>query len=100
MRTDWYVFLAAGIFVGIFVYACIFWCLVAYRRRSDAQPEQFSGNPPLEVLYVAIPLLMVFGLFGVTLAIETGIDHVAAASPESRRRHGVSLVVALRIPQW
>ena len=48
MRTDWYVFLGAGIFVGVFVYACIFWCLVAYRRRSDAQPEQFSGNPPLE----------------------------------------------------
>ncbi len=78
MRTDWYVFIAAGIFVGIYVYACIVWCLVRYRRRSDAWPQQFSKNTPLELLYVAIPLLMVVGLFGVTFAIEMPVDHVAA----------------------
>jgi cytochrome c oxidase subunit 2 len=81
MRTDWYVFVAAGLFVGLYVYACIFWCIVKYRRRSNALPEQFSGNPPLEFLYAAIPLLMVLGLFGITFAIEMPVDHVLAAPP-------------------
>jgi cytochrome c oxidase subunit II len=78
MRTDWYVFIGAGIFVGLYVYGCIFWCLFKYRRRQNREPQQFSGNTPLEILYVALPLLMVIGLFGVTYAIELPVDHVVA----------------------
>ncbi|MBV9333623.1 MAG: hypothetical protein JO146_06420, partial [Candidatus Eremiobacteraeota bacterium] len=70
MRTDWYIFIAAGIFVGLYVYGCIAWCLIRYRRRPNRAPQQFSGNTALELLYVALPLLMVGGLFGVTYAIE------------------------------
>jgi cytochrome c oxidase subunit II len=81
MRRDWYIFVAAGIFVGVYVYACIGWCIVRYRRRSNAPPEQFSGNTALELLYVAIPLFMVLGLFGITFAIEMPVDHVIAAPP-------------------
>jgi cytochrome c oxidase subunit II len=77
MRTDWYVFIGAGIFVGIFVYACIAWCLVAYRERAGREAAAFSGNTPLEILYVAIPLALVLALFGVTFAIEMPIDRVA-----------------------
>lgn len=79
MRTDWYVFIAAGTFVGIFVYACIAWCLIRYRARAGSTPNEFGENTPLEILYVAVPLLMVAGLFGVTLAIEMPIDRVADA---------------------
>ncbi len=77
MRADWYVFVAAGIFVGVYVYACIFWCLVRYRRGARA-PEQFEGNTPLELLYVAVPFVLVLALFGVTYAIEMPVDRVAA----------------------
>ncbi|HEY1882023.1 MAG TPA: cytochrome c oxidase subunit II [Candidatus Cybelea sp.] len=79
MRTDWYVFIGAGIGVGIFVYACIFWCLAAYRERRRPDPAQFSGNTPLEILYVVVPLLMVVALFGVTYVIEMPIDHVGVS---------------------
>lgn len=78
MRTDWYIFIAAGIFVGLYVYGCIAWCLIRYRRRANRAPEQFSGNTPLELLYVVLPLLVVGGLFGVTYAIEMPIDRVVA----------------------
>jgi cytochrome c oxidase subunit II len=78
MRTDWYIFIGAGIFVGLYVYGCIAWCIVRYRRRPDREPQQFSGNTPLELLYVVLPLLMVLGLFGVTFAIEVPVDHVVA----------------------
>lgn len=76
MRTDWYIFIAAGVAVGIFVYVCIGWCLIAYRDRSGRVAEQFENNKPLEILYLVIPLLMVFALFGVTYAIEMPIDRV------------------------
>lgn len=77
MRTDWYIFIAAGIVVGSYVYGCIAWCLIRYRRRANLQPPQFSGNTALEVVYVVLPLLMVIALFGVTYAIEVPVDNVA-----------------------
>jgi cytochrome c oxidase subunit II len=77
MRTDWYVFLGAGIAVGIVVYTCVLWCLIAYRERRGRDAEQFSENAPLEILYVAIPLAIVIGLFGVTFVIEMPIDRVS-----------------------
>ncbi len=76
MRSVWYVFIVAGAAVGIFVYVCIFWCLIAYRRREGRTASQFTGNPALEYLYTAIPLLMVFALFGLTYAVEMPIDRV------------------------
>ncbi|HET6274620.1 MAG TPA: cytochrome c oxidase subunit II [Candidatus Cybelea sp.] len=82
MRTDWYVFIGAGVAVGIFVYACILWCLLVYRARAGRDAAQFDGNAPLEILYVAIPLVMVIALFGVTFAIEMPVDR--AADPPNR----------------
>lgn len=78
MREDWYIFLIAAACVGLFVYACIFWCLIAYRRRAGREPAKFTGNPVLEWLYVVIPLIVVIGLFIVTLAVELPIDAVLA----------------------
>ncbi|HEY2475275.1 MAG TPA: cytochrome c oxidase subunit II, partial [Candidatus Cybelea sp.] len=76
MRNDWYVFIGAGIAVGIVVYGCIAWCLIAYRRNSSRPPVQFEENRRLECLYVIIPVLLVIALFGVTLAYELPLDRV------------------------
>ena len=85
LREDWYIFLIAGICVGVYVYACIFWCILAYRRRAHPDPAQFSGNSPLEVTYVVIPLLLVIFLFIVTMRAEMPVDRVNA-SPANRVR--------------
>jgi cytochrome c oxidase subunit 2 len=82
MRGDWYVFIGAGIAVGLFVYACIFWCLIAYRRRPGREPAQFKNNPPLEITYVVIPFLIVVGLFALTYLVELPVDHVSAHPQE------------------
>jgi len=76
MREDWYVFLVAAACVGLYVYGCIFWCIIAYRRRANREPATFAGNSRLEIFYVALPLLIVIGLFGVTLAKELPVDGV------------------------
>lgn len=83
MRGDWYVFLIAAALVAGYVYASIFWCVVAYRRRPGRMPAQFSGNTPLEILYVVIPFVIVLGLFGVTLAAEIPVDGVMG-NPNAR----------------
>lgn len=84
MRADWYIFMAAGAAVGIFVYACIVWCLIAYRRREKRDAASFDGNPPLEILYAVIPVFIVVALFVVTYAIEMPIDRVAYAAPGAK----------------
>lgn len=77
MRRDWFVFIAVAAGVAIFVYANIVWCLFAYRAREGRKAATFSGNAPLEILYAAIPLLIVAGLFALTYAVEVPLDRVA-----------------------
>lgn len=85
MRTNWYVMILAGIAVGVVVYGCILWCIVAYRRRERHAAAQFSGNTPLEITLTVISLLLVIGLFINTYAAEMPVDRVAA-NPQERIR--------------
>lgn len=82
MAGDWYVFIGAGVAVGIYVYVAIFWCIFRYRRRSG-KAQQFERNTPLELTYAIIPLLIVGGLFAKTYAVERPIDHVAGDPRET-----------------
>jgi cytochrome c oxidase subunit II len=62
-----WVFVIAGI-VGVGVYAVILLCIVKFRRRDDLHvPVQVHGNTKLELLWGAIPavLLAVVGVFSV-----------------------------------
>jgi cytochrome c oxidase subunit 2 len=78
MRGDWYVLMVVGAAVGAYVYAAIIWCLIAYRRRPGRAPATFSGNTPLEIVYVALPLAIVIVLFAFTMAVERPVDRVSA----------------------
>ncbi len=86
MAFDWYVFLACGVAVGIYVYAAIFWCLWRYHRRPGICAQQFQKNSPLELTYVAIPLLLVIGLFYITWKVEKPID-----TPQARPAYRVGV---------
>jgi cytochrome c oxidase subunit 2 len=78
----WQVFMVAGIIVGAIVYGLIGWSLVRYRRRrgddDDALGRQFHGHVPLEIVYTAIPIVIVVALF--TMSFRTG-ERVADLSP-------------------
>ena len=60
---DIFMMIAAGVFV--IVASLIGWSIVRYRKRPDdeALPEQFRENLKLEILWFAIPQLLVIGLF-------------------------------------
>jgi cytochrome c oxidase subunit 2 len=83
MRGTWYVFLAVAAVVAAFVYGSIFWCIFAYRRGKRDRPAQFSGNPPLEILYTVIPVAIVVALFVFTYLVEMPVDRVDAR-PQGR----------------
>lgn len=83
MRRDWLIFIVVAIAVGLFVYGAIAWCLIAYRRRPGRSPEGFAKNTPLEILYVSIPLVLVVGLFALTVVLEYPVDTVNA-NPANR----------------
>ena len=46
--------------------------VVRYRRRSGVLPPQFHGNNLLEVVWTAVPLLIVAGLFVISWGSSTG----------------------------
>jgi|SRR5579884_79517 len=72
----WYIFGGAALFVAVFVYALIFYCLARWRARGadGGMPPQFDRNPQLEITGVVIPLIIVTGLFYITYVREGVVD--------------------------
>ena len=72
----WYIFGGAALFVAVFVYGLIAFCLVRWRERAGntAIPPQFMKNPPIEITGVVIPLIMVIGLFYISYVREGVVD--------------------------
>ncbi|MEL0194343.1 MAG: cytochrome c oxidase subunit II transmembrane domain-containing protein [Acidimicrobiaceae bacterium] len=54
---QWPIFLTAGI-VGVIVMAFIAFCVVKYRDRGQAIPDQAHGKAWLEYLFIAIPAVI------------------------------------------
>ena len=63
------------IVAGLVVYASI-----RFRRQKGREAKQFTENFWLEVLWISIPLLIVFGLF--ILAVRTMVSGESAGAGE------------------
>jgi cytochrome c oxidase subunit II len=78
----WTTFMTAGIVIAAIVYALIVFSILRYRRRRTDTEEtlgrQFRANIPLEIVYTAIPVLIVIGLFTLSLRTERKVDAVSA----------------------
>lgn len=64
----------AALVVGVFVWGLIFWCVIVYRKNSDELPRQVRYNLPIEILYTAIPMVIIGVLFFYTAVIENYED--------------------------
>ncbi|TQJ33708.1 cytochrome c oxidase subunit 2 [Arthrobacter sp. SLBN-122] len=66
----------AALVVGIITWGLMIWVIVAYRRRKNTVgfPAQLSYNLPLEVFYLAIPLIVIGVLFVFTDREQRAID--------------------------
>lgn len=68
----------AALFVGVVVWGLTIWCVLAYRKRkNDNQlPVQVRYHVPLELMYTALPLLMVGVLFYFSSGITNDVNRV------------------------
>jgi cytochrome c oxidase subunit 2 len=70
--------------VFVLVEGLLLWIVLRYRRQpnDDSLPAQTHGNNRLEILWTAIPALIVTGLFVLTVQTLGRIDAVAANEPD------------------
>ena len=70
----WRFSVVLAVAVGVLVWGLIAWSVVRYRRRNDDLPSQAPHNIPLEVLYTAVPLVIVAVLFAVTVSVQRSVE--------------------------
>jgi cytochrome c oxidase subunit 2 len=76
-RTEfhlWQGFFIAGVVIGGFVFFLIIWAIVRYRRKSDTMPKQTQYHTLTEIIYTAVPIIIVVVLFVFTVLAENKVD--------------------------
>ncbi|GAB3281452.1 aa3-type cytochrome oxidase subunit II [Parasphingorhabdus pacifica] len=63
MRQLWTWSVIAALVVGVIVWGLIFWSVAFHRKKGDELPKQFQYNVPLELIYSALPFVLVVVLF-------------------------------------
>lgn len=87
------IFLIVGAVIFLIVAGLIAWSIVRYRAPRDAElPVQTAANIPLELLWWALPTILVIVLFFLTAGVLNRVDARAPA--------GESLVVRVTGFQW
>jgi cytochrome c oxidase subunit II len=70
----WNVFFIGALAVAGLVAALTTIIVIRFRRRDDSLPRQVRENIPIEATYTAIPLLIVGGLFALTVVSMWALD--------------------------
>jgi cytochrome c oxidase subunit 2 len=64
----------AGLAVAVVVWGLILWAVIFHRKRSDRLPPQVRYNLPIEILYTALPFVLIAVLFYYTAKDENYVD--------------------------
>ena len=67
---------AAALVVGVFVLFLILFAAIRYRKKSDALPRQVRYNLPIEVLYTAVPFVIISVLFYYTVLSQNYVNEL------------------------
>ena len=78
MLTLWQGSWIAAFAVGGVVWGLIIWAVLFHRRRSDDLPPQVRYNMPIEILYTAVPFVIIGVLFYFTARDETYVEKTTA----------------------
>jgi cytochrome c oxidase subunit 2 len=70
----WVGSVAAALAVGLFVWGLIIFAVIRYRKNSDELPRQVRYNLPIEVLYTAVPFVIISVLFYYTAVSENFVN--------------------------
>jgi len=79
VETLYGVAMAIAVVIAIVVFGLATWAIVRHRGKpGDPLPEQTHGSLRIEFAWTAIPVLIVLGLFGGTLAVLSVVDAYSA----------------------
>ena len=78
----------------------MFWAFIVYRKRKNGPlyPKQTKENLPLELIYTAVPFLMVGVLFYFTVTTENFVLESEPDPDVTIERHRVQVELGLRLP--
>jgi len=76
--TIWQGSWIAGMAVGILVWGMILWAVIFHRKRSNKLPPQARYNMPIEIMYTAVPFVLIAVLFYYTAKDENYLDAVSS----------------------
>jgi cytochrome c oxidase subunit II len=68
----------AGMAVAVVVWGLILWAVIFHRKRGDRLPPQVRYNLPIEILYTALPFVLIAVLFYYTAKDENYIDNLSS----------------------
>jgi cytochrome c oxidase subunit II len=70
----------AALVVGLITWGLMLWCVAAYRKRRDDHqlPVQTRYHMPLEIMYTAVPTIMILVLFYYTDRDMTAVQDTSA----------------------
>ena len=68
----------AGLAVGALVWGLILWAVIFHRKRGDKLPPQARYNMPIEIMYTAVPFVLIAIFFYYTAKDENYIDRVSS----------------------
>jgi cytochrome c oxidase subunit II len=74
----WIVVFAMGLAVFFGVEAFIVYAIFRYRRRDDRLPDQLHGNNLIEIVWTAIPTVIVLILFGISMVSLSSVTAQAS----------------------
>ena len=66
----------AGLAVGALVWGLILWAVIFHRKRGDRLPPQVRYNMPIEIMYTAVPFVLIAVFFYFTAKDENYIDNL------------------------
>jgi cytochrome c oxidase subunit 2 len=73
-RDLWRIFVWIAIVIGAIVYGLVVFVVLRYRhRRSAGEPSQRQYNVPVEIVYTALPLIIVGVLLGLSIRTENNV---------------------------
>ncbi|MGH3185761.1 MAG: aa3-type cytochrome oxidase subunit II [Streptosporangiaceae bacterium] len=68
----------AGLAVGAVVWGLILWAVIFHRKRGNRLPQQVRYNMPIEILYTAVPFVLIAVFFYFTAKDENYVDALPA----------------------
>nr|WP_313676765.1 cytochrome c oxidase subunit II [Mycolicibacterium sp.] len=93
MHTLWLWSVIAALVIGLAVWALMFWCAAAFRKKKgdEEMPRQFGYNMPLELVLTVVPFLIISVLFYFTVLTQ---DKVLKKEPNPE------VVIDITAFQW